>query len=134
MIRYIAAYLATLAVLLAMDLLWLGVVARPLYRSGVGHLMAESANLPAALVFYLLYVLGLMYFGLRPHAAQPGWHEVAVSAGLAGLFVYASYDLTNMAVLRNWPLRLSLIDMAWGAFVSAVSTALGKIAFDRVGV
>ncbi len=131
--KHAAAYVTTLVALIVLDLLWLGLVARPLYREGIGHLMAENADLKAALVFYLFYVGGLMYFGLRPHASKQGLIAAAQGGALAGLFVYASYDLTNMAVLKNWPLGLALIDMAWGTFVSAVATATGKFAYDRMG-
>ncbi len=132
MMKYAAAYAAALVALIVLDLLWLGLVARPLYLEGIGHLMAENADLKAALVFYLFYVSGLLYFGLRPNASKPGLIAAARGGALAGLFVYASYDLTNMAVLKNWPLGLALIDMAWGTFVSAVSTAMGKFAYDRL--
>ena len=130
--KYAAAYAMTLTVLLVLDLLWLGVVARPMYQQGIGHLMAENANFRAAVVFYLVYVLGLLQFGLVPNVAAPGVARAALSAAIFGFFVYASYDLTNMAVLKDWPLQLALIDMIWGTFVSAVSTVAGKAVFDRL--
>lgn len=89
-----AAYLGTLATLLALDLLWLGVIARPLYQHGIGHLMADKPLLPVAALF--------------------------------GFFAYATYDLTNLATLRQWPVGLALLDMAWGSALSAVAAVAGK--------
>jgi uncharacterized membrane protein len=132
MMKYGAAYGATLVVLLVLDLVWLAVIAKPLYREGIGHLMAENADLRAALVFYLVYVTGLIFYGVLPHAETRGLLATAKSAAIFGFFVYAVYDLTNMAVLRNWPLGLSMIDVAWGTCVSALSAVAGKFAFDRL--
>ena len=128
--KHVAAYAATLVVLLILDLLWIGVVARPLYREGIGHLMAENADLRAAAVFYLVYVAGLLFYGVIPHAATPGLLATAKSAAIFGFFAYAVYDLTNLAVLRDWPLGLSLIDITWGTCVSTLSAIAGKFAFD----
>lgn len=133
MMKYAAAYATTLVVMLLVDLPWITVIAKSMYREGIGHLMAENANLPAAVAFYLIYVFGLIWFGLAPHAMEPGVWRVAGSAALLGFVAYATYDLTNLATLRDWPLGLTLADLAWGPFVSAVSTAAGKFVFDRVG-
>jgi uncharacterized membrane protein len=132
MMKYAAAYATTIVVMLLVDLPWITVIAKSMYSEGIGHLMAKDANLPAAAVFYLIYVSGLMWFGLAPHAADPGVWKAAGSAALFGFVAYATYDLTNLATLRDWPLRVTLIDMAWGPFVSAVSTAAGKFVFDRM--
>jgi len=132
MMKYAAAYATTLVVMLLVDLPWITVIAKSMYREGIGHLMADSANLPAAVAFYLIYVFGLIWFGLAPHAMDPGVSKTAASAALFGFIAYATYDLTNLALLRDWPLRMTLIDLAWGALVSAVSTAAGKFVYDRM--
>ena len=130
--RYAAAYVATLVVMLIVDVPWITVIAKSMYSEGIGHLMAPSANVPAAVAFYLIYVFGLMWFGVAPHAAEPGVLKAAGSAAIFGFLAYATYDLTNLATLRDWPLRVTLADMAWGPFVSAVATAAGKFVFDRL--
>ncbi|MBX7187434.1 MAG: DUF2177 family protein [Vicinamibacteria bacterium] len=130
--RYAAAYVTTLVVMLVVDLPWITVIAKSMYREGIGHLMAENANLPAAAAFYLIYVFGLVWFGIAPHASEPGVGKAAGSAALLGFIAYATYDLTNLATLRNWPGGLTLADLAWGPFVSAVSAAAGKLVFDRM--
>lgn len=128
--RTLATYGATLVTMVLLDLLWLGVVAKPLYQAGIGHLMAEKPNVPVAVAFYLLYAAGLVVFAVTPHATA-GWVKVAGMAGLFGFIAYATYDLTNLATLRDWPAGLAAIDMAWGAAVSAASASVGKLVLDR---
>ena len=131
MTKYLSAYLATAVVMLAVDLLWLGFIAKPLYQQGLSHLMAERPNLVAAAAFYVVYGLGLMFFAVVPNAADPGWPKTAAAAALFGFVAYATYDLSNLASLRGWPIGLSLIDMACGATLSALSATAGRFAWDR---
>jgi uncharacterized membrane protein len=129
--KYLSAYLATAVVMIALDMLWLGVIAKPLYQNGLGHLMAERPNVVAAVAFYVLYTMGLMLFAIVPNAADPGWLKTAATAAMFGLIAYATYDLSNLATLKDWPVGLSLIDMAWGATISAVAATAGRFAWDR---
>ena len=122
-----AAYAATAIVMVALDLLWLGVVARPMYQAGIGHLMAPRPNVAVALLFYAVFALGLMVFVVVPTAAT-GWARTLATAALFGFFTYATYDLTNLATLKDWPLGVSLLDMAWGCTVSLFSAAAGRAA------
>ena len=130
--KYLAGYLAAVLVMVALDVLWLGVVAKTAYQEGIGHLMAERPMLLAAVVFYLLYGVGLMVFAVVPQADDPGWTRTLVMGALFGFFAYATYDLTNLATLRNWPIRLALMDMAWGTVISAASAGAGKAAMKWV--
>ena len=113
-----------------LDGLWLGWVAKPLYQHGLGHLMADKPNWAAAAAFYFAFVAGLMVFAVLPHAAEPGLAKTAVSAALLGFVAYATYDLSNLATLKGWPLELSLIDMVWGSALSAASAVAGKAVLD----
>ena len=128
--KYVAAYAGTALVMVALDMLWLGVVAKPMYQQGIGHLMAAKPNVAVALCFYLLYALGIVIFAVQPHHAGGSWAQTLTLAALFGCFAYATYDLTNLATLRDWPWRLSMIDIAWGIVVSAAAAAGGKAAFD----
>ena len=127
MLKYLAAYVGATVVMLAIDLVWLGVIARPWYVQGIGHLMAASPNWTAAALFYLLYPVGLMVFAVLP-GLDGGWGKTALLGALFGFFAYATYDLTNLATLRQWPLGLALMDMAWGTGVSAVAAMAGRLA------
>lgn len=131
MTRYLAAYVSTLLVMVVVDLVWLGILARPLYQRGIGHLMAEQASLPFAGLFYLMYTFGIVYLAIAPNASVPGVKAVFFAGAAIGLFAYATYDLTNLAVLRGWPIWLAVVDMTWGTLITAVSAAAGKFAYDR---
>lgn len=130
MSKYFAAYAAAAVLMIVIDLIWLGVIAKPIYRDGIGHLMAESPNIPAAVLFYLMFPVGLMIFAVVPNAASPEWTKTMIAGALFGLFAYATYDLTNLATLKGWPVGLALLDTAWGALVSSVSAAAGKWAWN----
>ena len=132
MYKYSLAYLAIFITMTAVDWLWLGVIAKPMYQQGIGHLMSVKPNLVAAGIFYLLFPLGLMYFAVCSGGASAEWPRVLLSAALFGFFTYATYDLTNLAILRNWPVGLSLIDVAWGTFVTVLSASAGKFVFDTI--
>ena len=131
MTKYLATYAATLIVMVALDLLWLGLIAKPIYQQGIGHLMADAPKIGVAVLFYVLYAAGLVYFAVAAHPPGDAWGKTLLSAALFGFVAYATYDLTNLATLKAWPLGLSLIDMAWGCAVSTVSAAAGKFALDR---
>ena len=133
MTKTLIAYAATVLVMVVLDMLWLGFIAKPIYQQGIGHLMAERPNVPVAMLFYAVYGVGLLVFAVLPHAADVGWAKTALSAALFGFFAYATYDLSNLATLKGWPVGVSLVDMAWGSAVSAVSGMAGKAALDRFG-
>ncbi len=116
--KHLVAWAATFVVLLVIDMIWLGVVAKGMYQEGMGDLMSPNPRLAFAGAFYLIYPIGLLLFAIVP----------GVEA-LFGMFCYGTYDLTNLAVIRNWPLALSFIDIVWGALVSGVAAAAGAVAW-----
>lgn len=126
--KHLVAWAAAFLVLLVIDMLWLGVVARNMYQQAMGDLMSPQPRLAFAAVFYLLYPVGLLIFAILPGTEAQSVARAALLGGLFGLFCYGTYDLTNLAVVRNWPLGLSFIDIAWGAFVSGVAAAAGALA------
>lgn len=128
--KYLAAYAGTAIVLVVLDMLWLGVLAHPMYQQGIGHLMAEKPKLGVAVLFYLLYALGIVIFAVSPQRNSASWTTTLAMGALFGFFAYATYDLTNLATLRDWPLRLTLIDIGWGTVVSAAAAAGGKAALN----
>jgi uncharacterized membrane protein len=124
--RQLAAYAGTMIVMVGLDMLWLGVIAKPIYQNGIGHLMADQPNVSVAVLFYALYGLGLVVFAVLPAGPAPGWAKTVGMAALFGFFAYATYDLTNLATLKQWPIGLSLMDMAWGTCISAAAAGGGK--------
>jgi len=134
MTRFLAAYAVCIGVMLVLDGLWIGVLARPWYQQGIGHLMAERFNGLAAAAFYAIYGIGMVYFVVLPDGASAAWSKTLVSGALFGLCAYAAYDLTNLATLKNWPWSVSLMDMAWGSFATLCACAAGKFVVDRMSV
>ena len=129
--KLLLPYLAIVATMIALDIVWIGFVARPLYTHGIGHLMAEQPNFVAALAFYLLYAAGVMAFVVLRQA--PGdWRMAAAWGAAFGFMAYMTYDLTNMATLRDWPLGLSFIDVAWGCLATGLAATVGRLVADRV--
>jgi uncharacterized membrane protein len=122
----------TLVAFLGIDMVWLGFVARDVYRTQMGDLVAPSFRLAPAVIFYALYAVGIVYFAILP-ALRDGQPTQAILAGaFLGLIAYGTYDLTNLAVVRGWPLQLSLIDLAWGAVLTACAAGLGAYAALQV--
>ncbi len=123
--KYLVAWAATFIVMLAIDLLWLGVIAKTYYQQAMGSLMSPEPRLGVAALFYLMYPVGLTIFAVTPGVAADSVARAAVLGALFGLFAYATYDLTNLAVVRDWPVTLSFVDIAWGTFASAVASGAG---------
>lgn len=126
--KYLVAWGATFLVMLLIDLLWLGVIAKNMYAEAMGDLMSPQPRLAFAALFYLMYPVGLVIFAVLPGVDAGSVLRAGVLGALFGLFAYGTYDLTNLAVVRGWPTGLSFIDMAWGTLVSGVSAAAGAAA------
>jgi uncharacterized membrane protein len=122
--KLLSVFATTLAVFLVIDMIWLMGVAKSFYRSQLGALMADKVHMGAAGAFYLLYAFGLMMFVVLPHLARGDWLNAAVWGGLFGLVSYGTYDLTNLATLRGWPLLLSIVDLVWGGVLTAATAAI----------
>ena len=125
MTKYLAAYACTALVMLLLDVLWIGFIAKPLYQQGIGHLMADKPNLAIAALFYVVYAAGLMWFVVEPYANAAGVGKVVLTAALFGFFAYATYDLTNWATLKDWPASVAIADMLWGSAASAAAATTG---------
>ena len=125
---YAKAYLFTLIVFVAFDFMWLGIVAHRFYSSQLGSLMRDDINFAAAFGFYLAYVAGVVFFAVAPALAGGLWQQAAVNGALLGLLAYATYDMTNLATLKNWPLAMSIVDILWGGLLTCTSAILGFFA------
>jgi uncharacterized membrane protein len=124
----LSAWIVASAATAALDLLWLGVLARGFYRRELGHLMSDGVTWWAALLFYVLYGAGVLHFCVQPALRQGGLRAAAMQGALLGLLVYGTYDLTNIAVLRGWSVAAAAADVAWGTFLTA---AAAVVAFSR---
>jgi uncharacterized membrane protein len=125
-------YAVTLGIFLAIDLAWLTAVAKDFYRQHVGHLLAPQINWPAAILFYLLFIGGLVFFAVRP-AFEAGSGARALAYGaLFGFLTYATYDLTNQATMRDWSVLVTIVDLAWGTVLSATVAFLSFTVPSRI--
>ncbi|MCJ8142587.1 DUF2177 family protein [Ancylobacter sp. A5.8] len=123
--QWIVAYAATGIVFLAIDAVWLSLMASRLYKPLLGGMMAEQVNLPPAILFYLLYVVGIVVFAVQPALASGKWTTALALGALFGLIAYGTYDLTNHATLRNWPAVITAVDLAWGTVLTGIAATAG---------
>ncbi|MGK7312481.1 MAG: DUF2177 family protein [Candidatus Longimicrobiales bacterium M2_2A_002] len=124
MTRLIIGYLLTALVFFAIDLVWLGLVARGLYQRYLGHLLGD-VNWGAALIFYLLFIVGIFIFAIMPAVDRESAGRALLMGALFGFFTYATYDLTNLATLEGWPLGIVFIDIAWGIVLTGTVALAG---------
>lgn len=121
---YLKLYLLTVPVFFLIDLLWLGVVARGFYRSNLGHVLSPEVNWAAAILFYLMYIVGILIFAVVPALNSNSLSRAALWGALFGFFTYATYDLTNLATLKDWPIKVVVVDVLWGTVLClAVASA-----------
>ena len=124
MLKYLAVYFSFLVSFVIIDFIWLLGIAKNLYRDDMGSLIASEPKLLAGLGFYILYALGASIFVILPAISKQSWLYAVQYGALFGFFCYMTYDLTNLAVIRDFPMRLAFVDIAWGSAVTAVSAGL----------
>lgn len=120
---YTLLFLATSLVFLIIDGIWLGVVAWPFYKSEIGQLLKPISIAPA-IIFYVIYVVAMIYFVISPNLNPYDWKNVLMMGFMLGVVCYATYDLTNLATLKDWSWKVSLIDIIWGGFVTSTTTSI----------
>jgi uncharacterized membrane protein len=126
---FIKLYAIALPVFFAIDMVWLVLVAKNFYKKQIGFLMKPDINWTAAILFYLLFIVGLVLFVIAPALERGSWTHALIFGALFGMITYATYDLTNLATLKDWPLLVTLVDLAWGTILGAsVSVATYLIA------
>jgi uncharacterized membrane protein len=130
LIDYLTLYVIAVVVFFAIDMLWLGVIAKDIYQKYLGKLMAKEINWPVAILFYLVFITGLVYFAIAP-AVGDSWTFAAALGGAFGFFTYATYDLTNYATLKNWPREIVVIDMIWGTVLGAAVATITHLVYAQ---
>ena len=116
---FLVQFLTVGVIMAVIDAVWLSVVANKFYKSQIGSLLLEKPNMGAAVAFYLIYVLGVVMFVLRPALEAGSWLHALLYGALFGFVAYATYDLTNLATLKGFTLKLVLVDLVWGAVLTA---------------
>lgn len=131
---FIKLYALALPIFFAIDLLWLGVVAKSFYAQQLGHLMRSPINWGAAVLFYLLFIVGLVVFVITPAMEKNSLlHAVALGA-FFGFITYATYDLTNLATLKDWPLWVTIVDLIWGTVLASIVSTTTYLVATKLGL
>ena len=116
---FIKLYFIALPVFFVIDMVWLGMISKNFYRDQIGYLMKQNINWLAAIIFYLIFIAGLVIFVISPALEKQSWVRAIVLGGIFGLVTYSTYDLTNLATIKDWPILVTIIDLVWGMVLAA---------------
>jgi uncharacterized membrane protein len=125
-------YLIALPVFFVIDMLWVGVIAKSFYFKQIGSLLKPDVNWTATVIFYLLFIVGLVVFVITPAVEKNSWMHAILFGALFGLVCYATYDLTNLALAKDWPLLVTIVDLAWGAFLASSVSVITYLIFTKI--
>lgn len=131
--KWLLYYGITLTVFMVIDLIWLGFIAKDLYSKYLGYLMADNVNWLAAVVFYLIFIGGVCYFVLYPSLMDKNITNLIIRAALFGFMTYATYDLTNLATIKDWPINITIIDLIWGTTLSTSVSVISYFIINLLG-
>lgn len=132
MLLFLRLYLIAFVLFFVIDLLWLGIVAKDIYKKYLGHLMSEQVNWAAAIIFYLLFIGGLVFFVIMPAVEAESIGKALLYGALFGFITYATYDLTNLATLKDWPIQITIIDLVWGTFLGTSVSLLSFLFYNLI--
>lgn len=129
---FVKLYAIALFFFFAIDMVWLGFLSKSFYRQQIGFLMKSDVNWIAAVIFYLLFIAGLVIFVIMPSIEKSSVVHAVLFGAFFGLITYATYDLTNLATLRDWPVLVTVVDLAWGSILAASVSALTYILSSKI--
>lgn len=128
---FLKIYIVSLSVFLGIDFLWLGFIARKLYQKYLGYIMTDKIVWGAAIFFYLIFIGGLTFFVIEPALKDKGTLYALYAGAFFGFIAYATYDLTNLATIKNWPLVVTILDLIWGAFISGITALITAVIIKK---
>lgn len=131
---FLKLYAIALPIFFTIDMIWLGLIARGFYSQQIGHLLKDQVNWTAAIIFYLLFIGGIVFFAIEPAMAQQSLKHALVYGAVFGFMTYATYDLTNLATLKDWPVLMAVVDIFWGTILAASVAGISFWIASRVGV
>ncbi|MBN2268112.1 MAG: DUF2177 family protein [Acholeplasmataceae bacterium] len=132
MAQFFKLYGVAFVLFLIIDLIWLGVIAKNLYQNQIGSLLKTDTNWTAAIIFYLLFIGGLVFFAIQPSITSETLWKAMLYGALFGFITYATYDLTNLATLEGWPIKITIIDLMWGSFLGASTSSLTYVLYHTI--
>ena len=131
--RFLLVYAITLPIFFGIDLVWLGVVANAFYPRHLGHLLGDSVRWAPAILFYLVYIAGIVFFAIKPAVEAGNARLALVNGAFLGFLAYATYDLTNQATMRDWPLIVTVVDLMWGTVLTGTVAVVSYLVSRRLG-
>jgi len=131
---YWKIYLIALPVFFAIDMIWLGLIAKKFYANQIGFLLRPDVNWTAAISFYLLFIAGLVAFVIHPALSKTSLKHALLFGAFFGLITYATYDLTNLATMKNWPLTVTIVDLIWGAVLASSVSSITYLIASKIGL
>lgn len=132
MAQFFKLYGIAFVLFLIIDLIWLGLIAKNLYQNQIGSLLKTDTNWTAAIIFYLLFIGGLVFFAIQPSITSETLWKAMLYGALFGFITYATYDLTNLATLEGWPIKITIIDLMWGSFLGASTSSLTYVLYHTI--
>lgn len=132
MAQFFKLYGIAFVLFLVIDLIWLGLIAKNLYQNQIGTLLKTNTNWTAAIVFYLLFIGGLVFFAINPTISSDTVWKAMLYGALFGFITYATYDLTNLATLEGWPIQITIIDLIWGSFLGSSVSSLTYVLYHTI--
>lgn len=133
MIQFLKYYLVAFVVFFAIDLVWLGVVAKNMYKEHLGFIMSPNVNWVAAIGFYMVFIAGLIFFALNPAIEKNSIVYAILVGGFFGFITYATYDMTNLATLKDWPVFITVVDIIWGTVLCSLTTTVSFLVLKFLG-
>ncbi len=122
--EYIKAYFIVFIIFIVIDFIWLGFIAKDIYRNKIGFIMKDNFNMVAAIGFYAIFIIGLMFFVVNKAVVMESWQYALWAGMFFGLITYSTYDMTNLATLKDWPLSLTIIDIIWGTVLNGATSII----------
>jgi uncharacterized membrane protein len=131
--QWIKTYMITLIIFFLIDIVWLSFVSNDLYHDKIGYLMKVDINWTAAILFYLLFIAGMIFFVINPALAKGSWKFALLAGGFFGMVAYATYDMTNLATLKDWPLSITVLDILWGTVLCGLTSMISFFIMRNIG-
>jgi uncharacterized membrane protein len=132
MAQFFKLYGIAFVLFFVIDLIWLGLIAKNLYQNQIGTLLKTNTNWTAAIIFYLLFIGGLVFFAIQPSISSATLWKAMLYGALFGFITYATYDLTNLVTLEGWPIKITIIDLIWGSFLGASTSSLTYVLYHTI--
>jgi uncharacterized membrane protein len=132
MLKLITSYFIALLSFFALDMVWLGVISKNYYKQKLGFILSDNPNWVAAIIFYLIFIGGILFFAVNPSLKESRWQTAILNGALLGALCYATYDLTNMATIAKWPIEIVIIDIIWGMVLTGSVSVITYLLVEKI--